>query len=72
MPTTLTNFTPRLYQETLAAEAAGQNTLVVLPTGLGKTAIALMLGIQRLNKYPNSRIIICAPTRPLVGQHRET
>ena len=33
------NFTPRLYQETILATAVNKNTLVVLPTGLGKTNI---------------------------------
>lgn len=60
---------PRLYQEELFAKAAKSNLLVVLPTGLGKTLIALMLSIQRLNKHPDSKILILAPTKPLVAQH---
>jgi Fanconi anemia group M protein len=59
----------RLYQETIVGSASNQNTLVVLPTGLGKTIIAALVAAFRLEKYPNSKIIILAPTRPLVEQH---
>lgn len=65
----LQNFTPRLYQETILATAAMKNTLVVLPTGMGKTAVALMLAAQRLKQFPNSKIVFVAPTKPLVEQH---
>jgi len=68
----LKDFTPRLYQETILATAVGSNTLVVLPTGMGKTAVSMMLAVQRFKQYPNSKILILAPTRPLVEQHIET
>ncbi len=61
--------TPRLYQEKLFADAVNKNSLIVLPTGLGKTLIALMLAIHRLNTYPESKILILAPTKPLAAQH---
>ncbi|MDP3734507.1 MAG: DEAD/DEAH box helicase [Nanoarchaeota archaeon] len=66
------NFTPRLYQQTILGTAAQKNTLVVLPTGLGKTALAFLLAAQRLNNYPNSKILMLAPTKPLCEQHQET
>ena len=66
------NFTPRLYQQTIFGTAAYKNTLVVLPTGLGKTAVALLLAAQRLSQYPNSKILLLAPTKPLCEQHVET
>jgi len=66
------DFTPRLYQETIFATCAEKNTLVVLPTGLGKTSIGLMLAFNRLKNYPDSKIVFLAPTKPLVDQHRET
>ncbi|MFC1801084.1 DEAD/DEAH box helicase [Nanoarchaeota archaeon] len=66
------NFQPRLYQETILATTVKKNTLVVLPTGLGKTNIFLMLAAQRLKQYPNSQIVFLAPTKPLVEQHLET
>jgi len=65
-------FKPRLYQETIFAKSVEKNTLVVLPTGLGKTAIAMMLAAHRLKQYPDSKILILAPTRPLINQHLET
>ncbi|HKJ96778.1 MAG TPA: DEAD/DEAH box helicase family protein, partial [Thermoplasmataceae archaeon] len=34
---------PREYQTNLYDEAVNQNTLIVLPTGLGKTIIAAMV-----------------------------
>ena len=61
--------TPREYQQKIFETAVKKNTLVVLPTGLGKTLIALLLAKERLNKFPNSKIVFLAPTRPLVEQH---
>ncbi|MBW2970196.1 DEAD/DEAH box helicase [Candidatus Woesearchaeota archaeon] len=68
----LRGFTPRLYQETILATAAIKNTLVVLPTGMGKTGIALLLAAQRLNQHSQSKILILAPTKPLAEQHLQT
>lgn len=62
-------FTPRLYQETILAAAAQKNTLVVLPTGMGKTNVFLMLAAQRLKHYPRSKILLIGPTRPLIDQY---
>lgn len=62
---------PRDYQKEIFQTALNSNTLVVLPTGLGKTLIALMLSIERLKKYPMSKILFLAPTKPLVEQHYE-
>ncbi|MCX8194025.1 MAG: DEAD/DEAH box helicase family protein [Candidatus Pacearchaeota archaeon] len=60
---------PREYQIKIFEIAKNHNTLVVLPTGLGKTLIALMLAKERLKRYPNSKILFLAPTRPLTEQH---
>lgn len=60
---------PRRYQEELLAKARENNLMVVLPTGLGKTPIAIMLAAERLQSYPESRILVMAPTKPLVNQH---
>jgi len=68
----LKDFKPRLYQETILATTVNHNTLVVLPTGMGKTAISMMLSVQRFKQYPKSKVLILAPTRPLVEQHIET
>ncbi|MFB6192711.1 MAG: DEAD/DEAH box helicase [Candidatus Nanohaloarchaea archaeon] len=59
----------RTYQEVIAASAKDRNTLVVLPTGLGKTVIAAMVASMKLQE---GKILFLAPTRPLVEQHRET
>ncbi len=68
----LKDFTPRLYQQTILGTAANKNTLVVLPTGLGKTAIAFLLAAQRLHHYPHSKILMLSPTKPLCEQHTDT
>ena len=57
---------PRLYQEKIFASAAKENTLVVLPTGLGKTLIALMLALHKLGE---GKVLMMAPTKPLAEQH---
>ena len=62
-------FQAREYQKRIAEVAASTNTLVVLPTGLGKTIIAIMVAAQMLEKYPGSKVMVLAPTRPLVLQH---
>jgi ERCC4-related helicase len=59
----------RQYQATIAGAAVDHNTLVVLPTGLGKTAIALRLAAEYLLREPTRSILLLAPTRPLVLQH---
>lgn len=59
----------RKYQASIAANAAERNTLVVLPTGLGKTAIAAVTAARRLEECPDSKILVLAPTKPLVEQH---
>ncbi|MBI2664697.1 DEAD/DEAH box helicase [Candidatus Woesearchaeota archaeon] len=62
-------FTPRLYQETILATAVKRNTLIVLPTGLGKTNIFLMIAASRLKQFPDSRILLIGPTKPLIDQY---
>ncbi len=59
----------RLYQQTLFASCIKENSLVILPTGLGKTILFLMVAAQRLQKFPEGKIVFCAPTKPLLDQH---
>ena len=66
------NIKPRTYQETIFASTINNNCLVVLPTGLGKTLISLLLVVFRLKNYPLSKVLILAPTKPLAEQHIET
>jgi len=65
-------FQAREYQRKIAATAAQGNTLVVLPTGLGKTMIAILVASEVLQKSPDSKVMVLAPTRPLVLQHFQT
>jgi Fanconi anemia group M protein len=58
----------RAYQLSIAMHALDGHTMVVLPTGLGKTAIALLVAASRLYNQ-NGRILMLAPTKPLVEQH---
>ena len=60
----------REYQINIANSAHKQNTLVVLPTGLGKTVIALILIAEELKRKDN-KILFLAPTKPLVIQHAQ-
>ncbi len=65
----LTGISPREYQQKIFEKCVEKNCLVVLPTGLGKTLIALMLAIDRMKKFPGEKIVLLAPTKPLVEQH---
>jgi ERCC4-related helicase/ERCC4-type nuclease len=56
----------RLFQLDLASKALRTPTLVVVPTGLGKTVIAFMVLLARLDK---GKSLFLAPTKPLVEQH---
>jgi len=60
---------PRLYQRNIAKTCIDYSTLVVLPTGLGKTLIALLVMRQKVGQ---GKIIFLAPTKPLVEQHFKT
>ncbi len=64
-----TTLQPRDYQTTIASSACGSNTLAILPTGLGKTVISILVADSRLERYREGRILVLAPTRPLTLQH---
>ncbi|KAL7787536.1 P-loop containing nucleoside triphosphate hydrolase protein [Trichoderma ceciliae] len=64
-----TNLGPtRDYQFSIVKNSLFNNTLVALPTGLGKTFIAatVMLNFYRWTK--SAKIVFVAPTKPLVTQ----
>lgn len=65
----LSSITPRDYQSNILKTCIEKNCLVVLPTGLGKTLIALMLTVERMKKFPGEKVVFLAPTKPLVEQH---
>ncbi len=68
----LDKITPRDYQKNIAETASQKNTLVVLPTGMGKTLVAVLVAVNRLEKFPESKILVMAPTRPLNAQHKKS
>jgi Fanconi anemia group M protein len=70
--TLLKDIEPRKYQKAIAENASRRNTLVVLPTGMGKTLISVLVAVNRLEKYPESKILVTAPTRPLNAQHKKS
>ncbi len=60
----------REYQINLANQAIKENCLVVLPTGLGKTTVALQVIAEFLSKNTGG-VLFLAPTRVLAHQHYE-
>jgi len=58
----------RTYQLSIVLRALDSNTMVVLPTGLGKTAVALLTVASRV-KNAGGKVLMLAPTKPLVEQH---
>jgi len=58
----------RDYQTNVAAAAAKESTLLVLPTGMGKTVVALIVIADTLLKC-KGKVLFLAPTKPLVQQH---
>ena len=58
----------RQYQSNISKACLEQSTLVILPTGMGKTVIALRVILERLDK---GQILLMAPTKPLAEQHFE-
>jgi len=65
---------PRLFQQTILSTCINKNTLVVLPTGTGKTIIAILHVAYLLQKNAipegsNKFVLIMAPTKPLINQH---
>jgi Fanconi anemia group M protein len=59
----------RQYQLKLAASARRADTLVCLPTGLGKTTVSLLVTAYRLDDDLAGKSLLLAPTKPLVEQH---
>ena len=62
----------RMYQQILAADVIKDgNTMIVAPTALGKTLIAVLVAADRLIHLKKSKILILAPSKPLAIQHEE-
>ncbi len=47
------------------------NTMIVAPTALGKTLVAILVAADRLKKNKGSKVLILAPSKPLAIQHEE-
>ncbi|XDV43846.1 hypothetical protein PO909_012245 [Leuciscus waleckii] len=63
-----TNLPVRQYQLQICEAALLRNTLVCLPTGLGKTFIAAVIMYNYYRWFPAGKIVFMAPTKPLVAQ----
>ena len=59
----------RTYQEQILGKIVDKNSFVVLPTGTGKTIIAIALAAFNIEK---GKILIMAPTKPLTVQHEKS
>nr|CAB3489337.1 unnamed protein product [Digitaria exilis] len=66
-----TNVQVREYQKYMVEKALFTNTLIALPTGLGKTFIAAVVMYNYFRWFPEGKIIFAAPSRPLVAQQIE-
>ena len=63
----------RLYQQILAGDVLKKgNTMVVAPTALGKTIVAILVAADRLYKVKNSKVLVLAPSKPLAIQHESS
>ncbi|CAM9841979.1 unnamed protein product, partial [Discosporangium mesarthrocarpum] len=62
------NYPVREYQQQIVTEALFRNTLVSLPTGLGKTLIAAVVMYNFYRWFPEGKVVFLAPTKPLVTQ----
>ncbi len=62
----------REYQVNIFASCIGKNSLVVLPTGMGKTIVALLLALYTHSQDPDKKVLFLAPTKPLVAQHQRS
>lgn len=65
------NYPVRDYQFNIIKKCLYRNTLVSLPTGLGKTFIAAVVMYNFYRWYPARKVVFLAPTKPLVSQQVE-
>jgi ERCC4-related helicase len=59
------------FQIDFARIGLASDLLVVLPTGLGKTVIAALIAAEVLRRS-DGKVLVLAPTRPLVQQHADS
>ncbi len=58
----------RAYQINIARACVERSTMVVLPTGMGKTIVAILV-IADILSGKGGKVLFMAPTKPLVEQH---
>lgn len=63
--------TIRDYQYNIVNRSLFHNTLVALPTGLGKTFIAATVMLNYYRWTTEAQIVFMAPTKPLIAQQME-
>ncbi|KAJ7706436.1 hypothetical protein B0H17DRAFT_1037209 [Mycena rosella] len=61
----------RDYQYNIVRHCLFENTIVALPTGLGKTFIAGVIMLNYYRWFPEGKVVFVAPTKPLVAQQVE-
>jgi len=61
----------RSFQLDIAIQCLENNTLVVLPTGLGKTIVAALAAVEVIY-HDMGKVVFLAPTKPLVQQHMQS
>ncbi|KAL1739408.1 P-loop containing nucleoside triphosphate hydrolase protein [Schizophyllum fasciatum] len=61
----------RDYQFNIVKRCLFDNTIVALPTGLGKTFIAGVVMLNFYRWFPEGKVVFVAPTKPLVAQQIE-
>ncbi|XP_021258717.1 Fanconi anemia group M protein isoform X2 [Numida meleagris] len=66
-----TNRPERAYQLRMARAALLANTLLCLPTGLGKTFVAAVVMYNFYRWFPSGKVVFLAPTKALVAQQME-
>ncbi|KIO16771.1 hypothetical protein M407DRAFT_230713, partial [Tulasnella calospora MUT 4182] len=65
------NHPKRDYQYNIVRNSLFENSLVALPTGLGKTFIAGVIMLNYYRWFPEGKVVFVAPTKPLVAQQIE-
>ena len=65
----LRDISPRDYQQKIFETCKEKNCLVVLPTGLGKTLIALMLTINEWKNFQEKKLFFLLRQNHLAEQH---
>ncbi|KAJ7071266.1 P-loop containing nucleoside triphosphate hydrolase protein [Mycena amicta] len=65
------NHPKRSYQYNIVKHCLFDNTIVALPTGLGKTFVAGVVMLNYYRWFPDGKVVFVAPTKPLVSQQIE-